>query len=300
MNKRQLLLAKKYLEKYKSLSNSYGKNSKMYRMTTENISDFLNNYDLKDKSVLTVAGSGDQRLNALLFGAKNVTCFDVNPLTKFQLELKDSVIKNVSLEEFLYFFGLNHIYGIKEFDQNIFKKLSLKRETYDFFNYIINENIYLNTRNIYFDMDDDLAILKGMNNYLDLDEYNKLSKILKNHRLNFICSDVKYLPKIIKDKYDFILLSNISDYIHKIYEEDSLLKYRELIDKLIESLNDYGILQVGYIYSRYGRGEDVSLFHINKNRNDYFPNNIFHSCFVSSYYNDGTYDKIITYQKLPK
>ena len=57
-------------------------------------------------------------------------------------------------------------------------------------------------------------------------------------------------------------------------------------------------MQVGYIYSRYGRGEDVSNFHINKYRHESFPTSVFHSKFVSSYYNDGTYDKIITYQKL--
>ena len=54
--------------------------SRIYRLTTENISGFLNKYDLKDKKILTVAGSGDQRLNCYSLGAKEVTCFDVNPL----------------------------------------------------------------------------------------------------------------------------------------------------------------------------------------------------------------------------
>ena len=97
---------------------------------------------------------------------------------------------------------------------------------------------------------------------------------------------------------DMILLSNISDYTHHIYDKDDLENYRILIDRLMDNLNLYGIMQVGYIYSFYGRGEDVSDFHVNKKRQEYFPTSIFHSCFVPSYYNDGSYDKVITYQKL--
>ena len=89
MEKEYLYNLKRFLNNYSKLENDFGIHSKMYRATTENITGFLSNYDLKDKRVLTAAGSGDQRLNAYLMGAKDVTCFDINPLTELQLELKE-------------------------------------------------------------------------------------------------------------------------------------------------------------------------------------------------------------------
>ena len=74
------------------LDNSFGSFGKIYSMTTENIYGFLNNLDLKDKDILTISGSGDQRLNAYLLGAKNVTTFDINPLTRINAKLKDTAI----------------------------------------------------------------------------------------------------------------------------------------------------------------------------------------------------------------
>ena len=104
-------MEKEYLEKLKSyfectgrLSSTFGDYSKVYSMTTENIYSFLHNYDLKDKSVLTVGGSGDQRLNAYLLGARNVTCFDINPLVYEHLKLKDDAIRTLNFEKFLNFF----------------------------------------------------------------------------------------------------------------------------------------------------------------------------------------------------
>ena len=64
MTKKELEEVKKHLIKSKSLNYDFGSYSKIYNMTTENIFGFLNHYDLKGKRILTVAGSGDQRLNA--------------------------------------------------------------------------------------------------------------------------------------------------------------------------------------------------------------------------------------------
>ena len=82
-----------------------------------------------------------------------------------------------------------------------------------------------------------------------------------------------------------------------LYPDRCLERYKDLIYQLMGLLNLYGIMQVGYIYNRYSRNSDVSRFHINVFRNEYFPTDTFHTMFVNSYYADGTYDKVITYQK---
>lgn len=289
----------KELLKDSSFANNFGMFCRVYNMTTENIFDFLNNYDLRDKKVLTVAGSGDQRLNSYLLGASDVTCFDINPLTELNMELKDRALETLSLDEFLDFFGIVNGYYDENsvLDFRLFDKFSilLDSDTYDFYNYVIQNN---KGKDIYFD-GDDLNVIEKMNGYLNYENYLKLQNIIKNKKIKFIDTDIHSLPdRLNGEKFDMILLSNISDYTHHIYEEDDLKRFRELIDKLMDNLKLYGIMQVGYIYSRYGRGEDVSNFHINKYRHESFPTSVFHSKFVSSYYNDGTYDKIITYQKL--
>lgn len=302
MNKKEVQKLIEYVNIKGFLNSDFKGYSRMYRMTTENISGFLNKYDLKDKKVLTVAGSGDQRLNCYSLGAKDVTCFDVNPLCELHLKLKDSALENLSYKEFIKFMGIimddntNHFLNSDLFDK--FKN-SLEDDAYDFYDYLIHGFRRDPSRNIYYDFDYDIRKVRDLNNYLTKDNYYKLAGTIGNKSINFINVNVANLSEVLDgEKFDMILLSNISDYIHYIYKEDSLEQYRELIDKLIDNLYLYGTIQVGYIYSRYGKGEDVSKFHLNESRNKVFPNYIFHSNFVNSFYHDGTYDKIITYQKI--
>ena len=293
---------KEYINYNGKLNNEFGKYSKLYSMTTENIYGFLKNYNLQDKKILTVAGSGDQRLNSYLMGSFSVSCFDINPLVLYHLRLKDELIKHVNFEKFIKFFGIyTKKYGnyYKSLDSKIFNELKdyLDEDTYNIFNYFIESNI--NYKKIYFDFENDLNILSNMNNYLTNDNYDKLRNIIKNKEIDFINSDLISLPNKIKDKkYDMILLSNISDYTHKMFLSNDLKRYRELIDKLTDNLNLYGILQVGYIYSDYSKKLDVSDFSIKKERQKYFPTDLFHTTLVNSYDNINEYDKVITYQKL--
>lgn len=298
MTKKELEDVKRFLLKTKNFRYDFGNYSKMYSMTTENIAGFLNNYDLKNKKILTVAGSGDQRLNAYLMGANDITCFDVNPFCELHLDLKDTAIKTLSYEDFINFFGINN--NERLLNKDIFDKFKsyLEYDTYYFYDFIINNLSNIGPKSIYYDFDNKLSLMKVINNYISPDKYNKLANILRKEKLNFLNINVDNLSDELNgEKFDFILLSNISDYTNFMYPDNDLEKYRDLIDKLIDNLNLYGVIQVGYIYNRYSKYSDISRFHINAIRQEYFPTDIFHTVFVNSYYNDGTYDKIITYQK---
>ena len=50
---------------------------KMYPFTTENISGYIDNFDLEGKSLLTVGSSCDQIYNASLKGCKDITILDI-------------------------------------------------------------------------------------------------------------------------------------------------------------------------------------------------------------------------------
>ena len=54
----------------------------LYSFTTENINGYINKFDLKDKSLLTVGSSSDQVLNAHFLGCNDITLIDINEFTK--------------------------------------------------------------------------------------------------------------------------------------------------------------------------------------------------------------------------
>ena len=73
----------------------------IYPFTSENIAGYMKELDLTDKKVITVTGSTDHILNAVLQGATEITTFDINPLTKPYMDLKISALKNLSYKNFI-------------------------------------------------------------------------------------------------------------------------------------------------------------------------------------------------------
>ncbi len=78
--------------------------SRLYTFTTENINGYIENFDLKNKSLLTVGSSGDQILNAFFYGARDITLYDINEYAKFYVYLKVAAILSLSYVEFQEFF----------------------------------------------------------------------------------------------------------------------------------------------------------------------------------------------------
>lgn len=284
----------------------FGDLSKVYSMTTENINGYMKLFDIKDKDVLTVAGSGDHMFNAYSFGARNVTLFDINPLTFYHINLKKEAIKSLSYEEFIDFFGI--LYQDDYLDKSIYKRLEKRlnqntREFYDFLykKYGRNSINYA----LYFDFKSDIDLIKKINNYMDDDNYYKLANILrKKNEKNIIC-DVKNLKDYIgNNKYDFIFLSNINDYLIRMYGDNCLEKYKDLIISLTDNLNDNGIIEVGYIYNYDFKQVENNPFRVKKKRQDVFTTDLFHSLFIEPYDNICNYsdcrsgnDQVIIYQK---
>lgn len=308
MTKHELLQWKAYLDMYGLLSDNFGPFSRIYSMTTENILEFINKVDCLDKDVLTVTGSGDQAMNAILNGAKNITCFDINPITFCQLNLKKEAIKTLSLDEFIRFFNLDKTSSNYTFlDEKLFEKVAkdLDSTTLNVFKHLYK--YFSNTKDlyngIYFNFDYDYSHLKNMNNYLTQTNYDKLSSILRSNSatINFIeCDFLKLKEKIGDKKFDLIMLSNISDYIEFMYDNRPLNSFLSDINNLSENLNELGIMEVGYIYYHPIYGRLIGVFNDKQKRQAVFNTDRFHSRFVSAYDDIGAgeySDQIITYQK---
>lgn len=287
------------LKKNGKLNSDFGELSKIYLMTTENIRAFLEKYNLQDKEILTVAGSGDQMLNAYLMGAKNVTCFDINPLAFYQVKLKKAAVSTLSYEEFTDFF----FYGTEFFfNPDLFKKIagSLDKESIDFWNYFFSnyssDQIYYK---LFHPFGSRLKQQQRLNSYLEQDNYQKLAAILKDKEVSFIQSNVTTLREQIDNNYyDMILLSNISDSIENIWPDNSLKNFKRLIHSLSKNLKNNGIIQVGYIYTYYYNYGHVFKRH--NEREKIFTPDEFKTTLIPSYQFHSESDAVVTFQKKKK
>lgn len=218
----------------------------VYDFTNENIAclDFI--YDFKDAKVLSVVGSGDQYFASILYGAKQVDLFDINPTSYLYFLLKFYSIRELSYEEFCDFLVIKNLQNLNVYEKLIKvlpkdvlkyykyillnsknKKLIFKRDGIDLSNkkskkYYFNQSYYIIP---YFDK----------KNYYKLQELLKKQNIPKYYELNFI--DIK---DKIKDNYDIALLSNIYNYL-----SINISEYAEIVENL-------NIPQIQILYDWYG------------------------------------------------
>ena len=120
------------LEHYPKLNIDFGDYSKIYLKTTENISAYFSLMDIKGIDNLLPAASAEHLLNAYSYGAKEVTCFDINTLAFLETDLKVNIVKHLSLEDYLKFFETDLL------NYSIYEKVApfLKEETRTFFDYL--------------------------------------------------------------------------------------------------------------------------------------------------------------------
>ena len=244
------------LKKVKEVLNKLSLDSdlymKIYPFATENVSGYIDLFDLKNKSLLTVGSSGDQILNSYYNGARDITLLDINPFAKYYINLKIAGIISLTYQEFQEFFfrWVGEYFNWDRFNIGLFSKLknNLKYIDYDaycFFNYIFSK--YKREKISDYLMNDDETnskVITGINNYLQSEEnFNKLKKILKDISFKFINGDIFTYQSNIK--YDNIFLSNLCS-IPNI----NLYIFRDLLIKLRDNnLNIAGSILIAYLWN---------------------------------------------------
>lgn len=253
--------------------------------TTENISGFTKKVSFKNKAILTVCSSGDQAFNMILNGASRVSLIDANVFTKYYFYLKEAAIRALDYKKFLSFFTKNN-----RFDNNLFsldsyliiRNYIIDEEIKKFWDYlfchyngklICNSNLFINSDNY-----QKTAIER--NDYLrNEDAYNKLKKNLLNKNFKFYNINLfdEEIPK--DERYDFVYLSNIFDYLNIKDELKYIKKIRDIILKIKNILNDNGEIAVSYLYFYFDDflNVDTSLNSL-KIRNELF-NNLYYILF---------------------
>lgn len=235
----------------------YHENSFIYRTTNEQINkyqDFLKNRE----NILSIIASGNQILDTIYEGNKNITGFDISTFPKYYLELQIAALNTLGLGDYI-----NFIYGDindEKFD-DIYDTIHpmLEKDAKEFWDSLLNffdfSEITASTL-----FSNEIVYPKNIierNIYLQSEEkYQRLKDNIQQVNLKYVTGDIFSLAKKLDTSYDFINLSSI------IYYND-LDKYKEMLETL--PLIDNGEA-LTYLYK-------IKPF---KEKQDYFPNCSFH------------------------
>lgn len=278
----------------------FSKRDQLYSFTNENQGEYYKLLDFNDKKVLTVAASADHAFNAILHGAEKVDTFDINRLTSYYVDLKKVIIETKNYQTFMTFFGNDYRF-IKPFNIYIYKDISdllmpnSKLFWDTLYSYTTGSDIkkhLFKTQNEY--------IINNMNSYLNEENYYRLQDKISSFKINFIESNILNLDKkVINEGYDLILLSNISDYIEKMFSFNQLVKFRELILKLGETLNENGQIVFAYIYDIDGitHRKIAHNFNNKKKREKAFNEPHYQTLYFDSVVREDAKDAIMVYTK---
>lgn len=252
------LIRSNHLYEYMDIFDVNNKFVSIYPFTTENIKGYLDLMDVKDKDILTVGASGDQTLNLLIRDAKSVDYFDMNPFTKMYFNLKCAAIKVLSVDEYFEFFCYDAFPSTfkknnNAFSINTYHRISphldtITRQFWD--NLYLRQNGLDIRKSMLFSTDEEpFKVLPKVNDYLSEESFEKLRTIMNTKKApRFFETNIIKLSSKLTKKYDYILLSNIAQYLDYIYDKDELIKFRKLILNLSNDLNPDGKLMLSYLY----------------------------------------------------
>lgn len=224
-----------------------GKFNSIYPFTTENIAGYMKKLDLENKKVITVTASGDHILNLVVKGCKYITAYDINPLAQKYAKLKLAGMRQLDYKDFLKVFLYETSDTLK---YEIIKSLELEQEISDYWitelkrhnnnGLELRKSILFNTK--YFNP----ASKIKQNLYLDEENYQKTREKLSSININYINTDIKELK--LSSSYDYMFLSNISDYLNQMFTNNYLEKYANL-------LNQFSVENIyfAYLYDIYNK-----------------------------------------------
>ena len=234
----------------------------VYHCSNERLNSYFKDLNLKDTRVATVGSSGDQALNAIFYGAKDITLIDGNIFTRAYVEYKIAMIKNMEFSTFKELLG-----KFSMFNWKVYAKIShdISPEVRQFF-----DELMLNQDDHRHDYDEGFLTDSLIRNNLlhcpchDFDgeeenifynnskDYEKLQNLLKenNFSLQFITSDIEDFSKKLKGKFDYIFLSNIFPYV----DREIMI---EAIKQLYKKLNPKGEMQYEYTFHSFNRPENM-------------------------------------------
>ena len=237
---------------------NYSTYSKIILFSNENLEGTAASLSYKNKSVLTVASSGDQFLAATYYGAKKVDLFDINRFTYYLTCLKIAAVKHLNYYQFLNFFIPPYMFEKNDyfFAVSTLKELIpfMSDDVAYFWKEIVNccgdkKNVDIGRLVDLYDLTcDEISIRNGSPYYENKEGYLKLQDRIRDVETpNFIETDLLDISSVLKDSYDIMYISNII-YRLAISNDDAneLMYYKKVLNQLKGKLNDNGKVMANY------------------------------------------------------
>lgn len=238
-------------DKSASSITEFYKYGKVYAWTNEKMSLYPET-NLIGKKVLTITSSGDHALDAILKGATDIDCIDINIFCKYYSALKIAMIKKYDYNEF---FDNMLLFLTGEITKEKFKILNdisiyLTPLEIEFWDTYIKLNKGFSSNKFF-----SLGFLNGKNSSYHLkDKYIELKDKIEGAHIKYYDGDLVNVNCILNDnKYDYIYLSNIIDRIHTINEGDDRCT---LIKNMLNYLNKKGIIYNYFFLDLYSTNEN--------------------------------------------
>ncbi len=207
---------------------------RIYTTSNEQLDAVFRDFDLKDKDVLSVLGSSDHVFSECYLGAKSVTAFDVNELTKYYYYLR---------KWSLIYRGVDVPYGnskewFLELLSEVSTKSELEEEALSFWKYL-NRKASSYTSKLFMG---GISFNRRVPYENDLEG---MASIIGDRDIDF--SKINVFDFFDYDRtFDVVVLSNILDYAST---PTALATCR---DNLVDHLSDNGIVICSYVLSGYG------------------------------------------------
>ena len=244
-----------YIETPKEIQTKFTQYSKIYPFATECITQYLkNSLPINSKNALTVLSSSDQVFNLLINGVEDITTFDINLLTYYFHELKKAYIIKNNYSTFINAINESY-YSRKTFLETILNPLEeiaiyMNQDVYLFWKTLKEKNIDFKELQY---PNHTFYQVKIDNEYIENDDkYTKLQSILKNgFPFTFYNCSIMELDKILIENFDYMIFSNIYDYIRTFIPEKECQKiyYQYIKEKIVPYLTEKGNIMFSYRYN---------------------------------------------------
>ena len=283
----------------------FSKYSGLYAFTNENLLATFNLLNLKNRTLLTVAGSGDGIFEAYLQGAKKVCCFDINCLAKYYIELKKASIIALDWEEFICFF-FNEPDNEKLFQGRIYCKIRsfLKGDNLLFWDslFIRYNGKKIRQSKLFYTTEESYEFLSKTLSYLNPKNYEKLKEILLKQEntkdISFTTANMLDISDMFAEQFDVIYLSNIADYINEFYKKPYLENFKNDIENNFSTLlKENGQLVAAYMFAYNAKTKFLPPINKVNLRNKVFKNNYQELIVDNQAFGKYLNDHILVYKK---
>lgn len=226
----------------------FGQFAPIYRFTTENIK-YLPLLEIENKDVLTIGGSYDHSIDLALFNAKKIENIDVNICAKYYAQLKKQALLLLTFNDFKDFLGNSE--KTLNFHQYQIIKSKLSIECRLFFDNLYKEcdnNGKKLSQSNYFHNRDSQDFFSNSHYLLNEEYFLMVKEEIK--RYEFLWHEQSIINRTNIGHFDIILLSNIADYSHKMFE--GLNHTEEFKNQVVlpwlSHLNQGGKIMFAYVF----------------------------------------------------